>query len=137
MVQDKGKLVHSHPANELTEKLFGIESVINKTKTADADNTTFVLSSDAVPEGKIWKITCASVLNEDGDITAQVFFYIGADITAKNFYRKLNSTAQGELVKVDVELYLEADDFISVHLYAVSIGETCVLYIFGYEMNAP
>lgn len=137
MVQDKGKLVHAHPANELTEKLFGFESVVNKTKSADADNTTFDLSSDVVPTGKIWKITRITWWNQDGDIAVDTHLFIGADIMVKRFYTKKAATTQYELTIQDVELYLEANDVITAEFAGVAVGETCYLNIFGYEMNAP
>lgn len=137
MVQDKGKLVHSHPANELTEKQFGIESVINKTKVADADAATFLLNSDDVPAGKIWKITHLFAINEDGDIATYFKFSVFSNSTESNIYFKMGATAL--LVGIDkhVELYLDADDYIRATFSGVGIGETCQLNIFGYEMNAP
>lgn len=137
MVQDKGKLVHAHPANELTEKLFGFESVVNKVKQAAVNATSFTLYSDSVPAGKIWKITYVSARNLSGDIATRYNFSIVHDDTSIVVKYKVGSIPRHETVEVAGEFYLNAGDCISVYLVGVGIGETCEINIFGYEMNAP
>jgi len=137
MVQDKGRLVHPHPANELTEKLFGIESVINKAKVTDADATTFFLNSDAVPSGKIWKITYISAYNADGDVATRFQINIIHNGDTVVIKQKVTATSQGETVEVSGEFYLDAGDYVQAAFVGVAVDETCRLHIFGYEMNAP
>ena len=137
MTQDKGKLVHSHPANELTEKLFGFESVINKTKNADADAANFHLASDAVPTGKIWKITYVAAWNEDGNVGTGIILDVYHDATLTRFYREVAAVTKYVTANKLVEFYLDAGDYIEATFITVTIGNTCYLNIFGYEMNAP
>ncbi|MBU1213563.1 MAG: hypothetical protein KJ587_20200 [Alphaproteobacteria bacterium] len=137
MTQDKGKLMHAHPANELTEKLFGFESVINKVKIVDAAAADLVIDSDAVPTGKIWKITYISAQNYDGDIPTRFYFSVVHNASDIIIYRKVSSTAQYETIDKHVELYLDAGDVIRAAFTGVASPETCCLNIFGYEMNAP
>uniref|UniRef100_A0A6H1ZNS6 Uncharacterized protein n=1 Tax=viral metagenome TaxID=1070528 RepID=A0A6H1ZNS6_9ZZZZ len=119
------------------EKLFGIESVIHKVKIVDATAASFGIASDAVPTGKIWKITHISMFNLDGDIATR------AEITAKyattNVYICVQAGAIAQYIAVDrhVEIYLAAGECIEVWFIGVAAPETCYLNIFGYEMNAP
>lgn len=137
MTQDKGKLVHAHPANELTEKLFGFESTINKTKNANAAATALTISSDTVPAGKIWKITHITTWNEDGDIATGFKLSLYSNSAEVRLYFKVGTTARYETINMNVELYLNVDDFIRAVFDGVASPETCYLNIFGYEMNAP
>lgn len=137
MVQDKGKLVHAHPANELTEKHFGFESVIAKRKSGNAVYANFSVDSDDVPEGKIWKITHICAWNEDGDIATRCGLKLYHDGFYIYIHRKEGSTARYESIDKHVELYLDVNDYIKAEFEGVASPETCHLDIFGYEMNVP
>lgn len=137
MVQDKGKLVHAHPANELTEKLFGIETVINEDYSADADAVIFTVYSTVVLPGKIQKITYLTAYNLEGGISSTLRFSVYRDTTEIWVHYHVGAIAIQVTIDFPVEIYLQAGDRIGARFDLVGIGEECHLNIFGYEMNAP
>lgn len=119
------------------EKLFGLESVINKTKTEGADNTTFTLDSDDVPDGKIWNITHVVCRNEGGVTTLAINMAVNHDGTDVYFHTEWGTTARWIFVEQRINMFLDADDFIRIVFDGCGVGNNCIVNIFGYEMNAP
>ena len=137
MVQDKGILVHATPANELTEKLFGVEGILCKEFSDDSGGSNNAVDSTKVPSGKIWVITHICAWNEDGNIDTGIEFQVRFNWYYRKIRRTVAEVAQRESVDLHTLILLEEDDIIRVNFYGVSVGETNHFVLHGYIMNAP
>ena len=108
----------------------GVESIVNKHHDATASDSYATINGDAVPAGKLWKITNVVAYNEDG-YASYILFGIGGVGLSK----KENELPPGVLMEWNGELWLDETEYIKTYYHGITSGDSCHVFYRGTQIN--
>lgn len=131
-------IVRSGPVSgQGIDKIFGFESIVeeqvaNTTLAAGTNN----LAGTAVPAGKIWKITQASIYYS-GTITSVEIQLYPVGLATGVILLDVKSPVSAFWYPWSGEIYLQAEDYMNMRITGATLNDDAYLRYAGVQMNAP
>lgn len=118
------------------DKIIAFDDVVKELRSATISGAGGYVDSDAVPAGKVWKITNVVVRDATSAIT-QIAASVYDGATAYDFWRHIAAIGAGVYTSYSCEVWMEATDVIRVYFVGGLANDSCLIILTGIQMNAP